>query len=81
MQTCTGEICGLRRGVADGLGPASIVISLTLGILLGGPDAAASAGRFVSFAPDALLNENLLIALYPWSAQGIGGACRMLLHT
>ena len=63
MQICTGAICGRRRGVADGLTPGSIVISLTLGILKGeAPDAAASAGRFVSFAPDALLNENLLIA-------------------
>ena len=73
MQTCTGAICGLRRGVCEGFGPASIVISLTFGILKGeAPDAAASAGRFVSLAPDAFESENLLIAPNPCSVEGMG---------
>ena len=75
MQTCTGAIWGRRRGVADGLTPGSMVISLTLGILKGeGPDAAASAGRFVSLAPDAFESENLLIAPNPCSVGGLGGS-------
>ena len=41
-----------------------MVISLTLGILLGGTDAADSATRLVSLLPEAALdNENLLIAI------------------
>ena len=74
MQICPGAICGLRRGVAEGFGPTSMVISLTFGILLGGPDAAASAGRFVSLAPDAFESENLLMARQPRSVEGMGGA-------
>ena len=73
MQTCTGAICGLRRGVAEGFRPTSMVISLTIGILLGGPDAAASAGRFVSLAPDAFESENLLMARQPRSVEGMDG--------
>ena len=80
MHTTTGAIWGRRRGVADGLTPGSMVISLTLGILKGeGPDAAASAGRFVSLAPeDAFESENLLIAPNPCSAVGTGCGSRTL---
>ena len=57
-----------------------MVISLTLGILKGeGPDAAASAGRFVSLAPeDAFESENLLMAHNPCSAVGTGCGSRTL---
>ncbi len=54
----------MRFRGADGFGPASMVISLTLGILLGVPDAWDSATRLVSLLPEAALdNENLLIAI------------------
>ena len=64
MHTCTGATAGLRFRGAKGLGPASSVISLTLGILLGVPDAADSATRLISLLPDAAFDkENLLIAI------------------
>ena len=64
MTTWTGATADLRFGVAEGLGPVSIMISFTFGILLGVPDAADSAIRLVSLLPDAALdNENLLIAI------------------
>ena len=64
MHTCTGATAGLRFKEEDGLGPTSSSISLTLGILLGGPDAADSATRLVSLLPDAAFDkENLHIAI------------------
>lgn len=74
MHTCNGAICGLRRVVAGGLGPASMGISLTFGTWFGVPDAADSACRFVSCAPEALLDEKLFMAHNPCSADGMGGA-------
>ena len=51
------------------------MISLTFGILKGeAPDAAASAGRFVSFALEAFESENLLMAPNPCFVGGQGGA-------
>ncbi len=73
MQTCTGATAGLRRGAADGLGPASMVISLAFGTLLGVPDAADSSGRLVSLPPEALRREHFDIALADGS-EDAGGA-------
>jgi hypothetical protein len=72
--------------VDAGLGPASIVISLALGNLLGAPDAADSAARLVSLDPDAFDNENLLIANQGCSRlgecdSGSGAARDKRLHT
>ena len=64
MHMTTGATAGLRRGVAAGFGPASMVISLTFGTLPGGPEAAASAGRFASdFPTEAFDKENFDMAL------------------